>query len=736
MKFNFKKLFFPVICLVTGILQIIFMCASYLTFFSSYGGEKMTEGISAWKLLDLFGDLDSVSMGDSALILPLLFSLLASVIVIALSVALIIVGALGIITQLTSKNNEKDYAKAPKKIMMANTIVQAITFALLFLLCMITIESAMGIKVGFLPGSGAIAIVITALVSTIAGRIAYHYIPEPKAPAALKCTACGADVAGATKFCPVCGAEVSLPVTRVCPQCGKTAEEGQAFCPDCGVEFVEKAATTVSFDAIIAKAKKFAEDKKISKKTLTTAAAAVVGVIALIVIISLIPWGQSSQYVKVENDMFPVYVSEDDETVIISKGKKTDMIIEGDYVTYESSADGNVLVVVNDEGDMYVCKKNKVEQVASEVTSMKLAQSGDGVAFVNEDGELYLMNTKNKNSVEITDKLVSVRFNAFVISPDGKTVAYTEGTTDNFNLYTNNIKGDEKKIAKNLVPLGISDGAKLIYYYDTDKACIYVEKGDDAVKLESISNDYYADYYDNGFAYAFNADHTQIIYQANGKSYISVNGDDKVKIGSYIYQIGQSGYVYDGNTTNIIDFKKQYILDSNGDLYFLNKKLEAEEIASDVEEFSITDSGDVIYYLDDSDNLYRGKGNGKDIEKDFKKVASDVMEFVIDSDGKRCYYVDEDNDLYTVKKSGKAKEIASDVDYLTITHDDYALFTDEDNTLFSSHNGGKKKQIATDTDGLLASDVATYYAVEDDDNYSIFGTKSKAKFKLIIEYEE
>ena len=744
MTINLKKIFFPFICLVTGILQIIFMCADYLTYFASYGGERETEGLSsAWKILELFEDLDNVAMGDSALILPVLFSFLAAIVILALSVALIIVGALGIITQLTSKNNnEKDYAKAPRKLMMANTICQVIVFILFFLLCIITVESALGFKVGFIPGFGAIAIAVTALITTIAGRIIYNCIPEAKAPATFKCNACGTDVAGGTKFCPVCGADVSALVVRACPQCGKTAEEGQAFCPDCGVEFVEKAvneggaAATISFGAIIAKAKKFMEEKNISKKTLTTVAAAVVGVIALIIIISLIPWGQSSQYVEVENDMTPIYVSEDDETVIIAKGKMTDMTIDGQYVTSRTSADGNTLVILDEEGNMYLCKKNKIEKIASDVTDMKLAQSGEGVAYINNDGELYLMNTKNKESAKLTDELVSAGFNSYVISPDGKTVAYADGTIDDFALYTNNIKGDENKIANDLVPLGISDGAKLIYYYDTEEACVYVEKGDEAVKLANLENAYLLDY-NGGFEYAFNADHTQLIYEFEGKSYISVDGKDKVKIGSAIYQIGQSGYLsYNGKTTDILDFKKQYILDSNGDLYFLNKKLEAKEIASDVSQFNITDSGDVIYYLDDSETLYRGKGNGKDIEKDFKKVAFDVEYFVIDSDGKRCYYVDDSKDLYTVKKSGDPKKITSDVEDLVITHDDYALFITDDDTLFYSRNGGKSKKVADDIDYIYANSISTYYGVEDNGEYSIFGTKKKTKFDLVVEYED
>ena len=737
MKFNLKKLFFPAVCLITGLLQMLMLCANYMEFYLSYVKESVDYGFSGFAMFDLAKALgndlwQSVELEAASVFFGILITA-----VFVFSLVLIVVGGLGVTLQLLAKYDEsKDAAKAPRRWMLGNTIYQVISFLFFLLICLATTEGYGDYKTGLRPGFGAVAIAIIALASTIASRIAYAYIPEAKAAPTFKCDKCGADVTAGAKFCPACGAEVTAPVVRVCPKCGKTAEDGQAFCPDCGVEFVAKATAgtaiaTISFADIVAKIKKFIADKKISPKTLKIAGIAVACVIALIIIISIIPWGQSSQYVEVENDMFPFYVEDDDKTVIIAKGEKTNMAFDGNYTDYDISADGNTLAIVNEDGDLYICNGKKIEKIEKDVTSVKISQNGEGVAYLNDDGELFLLNVKKGDSELMTDELVFITMNSFVISPDGKTVAYTEGESDDFALYTNNAKGKSDKLSKGCVPLGISDDAKYVYYYDVedDKMLVKTSKNDEVLAKDVSASSYYS----SGLRYTFNADHTQIIYTVENKSYISINGGEKQKIGSSIVQIGNE-YMVGGSTSNILDFTKQYVLDYSGDLFFIDKKGEAEEIASDITEIRLTDSGDVIYVLDDSDILYRGKGEGKDSQKDFKKVAFNVEDFVIDSKGERCYYINYREDLYTVKKAGKSKSVVSDVEQLTMTADDIALFIADRDTLYYA-NGAKAKKLDDGVSEIAVTDVAAYYEINDSGDCAIYGTDSKTKFDLIIEYE-
>ena len=736
MKINFKKLFFPAVCLITGLLQIIMLCANYMEFYLSYGKDSVDYGFSGFDMFDLAEQLGN-NLWQSAEIeaVSVFFCILISAVFI-FSLVLVVVGGLGVSLQLLSKWDEsKDAVKAPRRWMLANTIYQVISFLFYLLICLATTEGYGDYKTGLRPGFGAVAIAIIALAATIGARIAYAYIPESKPAATFKCDKCGADVTAGAKFCPACGAEVTAPSVRVCPKCGKTAEEGQAFCPDCGVEFVAQAAGTavaaISFADIMAKIKKFIADKNISTKTLKTVGIAVVGVIALIIIISIIPWGQASQYVEMENDMFLYYDQEDDSTVIIAKGEKTDLSFDGSYKGADVSADGSVMAVISEDGDLYICDGKKLEKIDNDVTSVKMSCNGEGAAYLNDDGELYLLNVKKGDSELMTDELVFAGMNAFVISPDGKTVAYTEGETDDFALYTNNSKGKSDKIADDFAPIGISDDAKLIYYYDVEDDKIIVQsKKDEIVLAKNVSA--YMQY--SSFSYTFNADHTQIIFQLEDKSYISINGGEKEKIGAYVSQIGNE-YMANNGTSKVLDFTEQYVLDYKGDLFYINKKGEIEEMASDVDEIRLTDSGDVIYILDDSEILYRCKGNGKDVNKNLKKVAFNVEEFVIDSEGERCYYTDYSDDLYSVKKTGKAKKITSEIEQLTMTADDIALFIANEDSLYYSSNGGKAKKITDEVSEILANDIAAYYITEDSGEYEMFGTDSKTKFDLIVKYE-
>ena len=53
MKINFKKLFFPAVCLITGLLQIIMLCANYMEFYLSYGKDSVDYGFSGFDMFDL-----------------------------------------------------------------------------------------------------------------------------------------------------------------------------------------------------------------------------------------------------------------------------------------------------------------------------------------------------------------------------------------------------------------------------------------------------------------------------------------------------------------------------------------------------------------------------------------------------------------------------------------------------------------------------------------------------------
>ncbi len=73
------------------------------------------------------------------------------------------------------------------------------------------------------------------------GQMFMQGMQQSQAPAAAQpaaaqkaCSACGASIGAASKFCPECGAQQN--VARFCPECGQKIEGAAKFCPNCGAK--------------------------------------------------------------------------------------------------------------------------------------------------------------------------------------------------------------------------------------------------------------------------------------------------------------------------------------------------------------------------------------------------------------------------------------------------------------------------------------------------------------------
>ena len=56
--------------------------------------------------------------------------------------------------------------------------------------------------------------------------------PAKSDSATVKCTNCGANIPGGSKFCPECGQKQAE--AKFCPECGAKVAAGAKFCPECG----------------------------------------------------------------------------------------------------------------------------------------------------------------------------------------------------------------------------------------------------------------------------------------------------------------------------------------------------------------------------------------------------------------------------------------------------------------------------------------------------------------------
>jgi len=745
MNINLKRIYSYLAYVAAGLFNFIFMFMNYAVLFISADGNSETLAFSAYKCM-VFGEeslggelvdfIEGMTKDANLAFLTVIISIIM-ILMIIISVALLFAGVAGLVRELAGVNiipgvDKKLVDKVSGIVFNVDFYAHIVSALLLVILtvCNLYTGSFLGYKLslGVRPGLGMYFLLIFTVALWITNRILRKkFSSVPKEKVVCKCTVCGAEASDGAKFCAQCGAEVV---------CETVTPEEQ---PEAEAVNFDYRKIVDFFKKLWAEFLSVCEKSNISRGMLKKIGKISVCVILVLIIIASIPWPKPAAYVEAKEDISLFYSSEEGETYITKNGKLLKETVDGNVLTHVISMDGKTVLLMTSEKELLVYSGKGLVSVDEGVSSCKLSVDGSAVAYINEDGELVHYTVKNKKSATVSDELCPAPGFSYAISPDGKTVAYVEGAVDDFtlNLWVN---GKKSEVDDGMIPLGVSEKGKLVYYYDTKEAEVYVmKKGKEPEKLAGdISVFTNARFY-------FNANLTQAVYTVNGSDwYISDNGKEKVKITSKgINEVGNSDdFGIDMALTSVSrvmpveSFKKQYFLFGDGTLCYLNNKLEAVTVAENVDDYEATPSYDFVYYRD-GDDIYRVKG----YKKKAKTVAEDASSesFVITEDGKRCYYVNDDDALMTVKKTGKPKKIADDVDSLTITRDGYALFTTDHSyenggTLYSSRNGGKKKKLADDVLYVFPKEKATYYRVRNgSDAYDVYGVKSGVKFKRLLE---
>ena len=833
MTVNFKKLLYPLICLVTGLFNFIFMFMNYASLFLKIGGEKETDGFSGYNMM-IFGE-DSI--GDELSILlrafdekahaPFLLSFVSILFIFMtiLSILLIVVGVLGFLKELwgidpLKKVEQRIIDRISKELIRIYFCFNIFAASSLVLSCILNLYTGVyfeDMSLGVQPGIGMFFMLIFAIAAWVVFlqvESRFEFDHDMPIKTVYRCSFCNAKAKATDQFCSRCGSKVVVVEPEKKAEISAQADEAtEETVEDSGAsedapekpaqplsnteqahektveplsdteqtiektveapadaektadeneseQSTEKAAKKFSF-AVIAnffkniykkvtdKVNEFAESKNIKPKMLYIAAAAALALIIVLIIVLNAVFSDNSEYMTSERSVLTVYDEEAEKTLILVDGKLAKATIDSPVYDYESSLNGKTTVFLDEDDTLYAYYKKTLSVVGYDVDNFKISSNGMGIAYVDDDGNLMLYNVKKERSDRVASDLESAFDEAYFLSPDGKTVAYAEGDYDDIALWTYSA-GKSEKIEKNAVPLGLSDDAELIYYFNVKKMALYVKEEDETPqKLASVD----VTSYEHGgtpFRIYFNADNTQILFSVAGSGiYISEDGDDREKLtsDSSISRLG--GYTLGYSTsysgiseiagiyeTPIYDFEEQYFTDYAGTLYYIDDDFQAHEVEEDVQTFQRTASGDMMYYLTEDDDLYRGKGYGKK----FTRIAGDVDDFEITSDGKGCYFVDFDETLRYVKKTKKAEKIADEVRGLRITYDDYALFYIEESRdeydLYSSRKGKKMKLVASDVADILVSHTCSYYATEDSEEMSLYGASKKTKFKFILSVED
>ncbi len=540
-----------------------------------------------------------------------------------------------------------------------------------------------------------------------------------------------------------------------CPNCGKENAEGAAFCASCGsamnaapvqqdvpetapveetVEVVETVETTESckkcpLAPMWEKVKPYFEKYKLF-------VIGALGVIALILCISILASLFSNNgFIAFRNSI--ILDVQDEEVFVIHNNKKAKATgLEAKYIEdQQDSLDGSIAAVLTDAGDLAVVKGKKLTKIASDVVDFKLSEDGTGIAYVTEvegESELFLCNVKTKKSKSVSDELYR---GSYFISPDGDSVVFYEKGEDDDEakvMYSTG-KKSTKVTSGDVSILGISNNGKLIYGVarnDEGQSILYrYNKKGDRDKIGTFG----------GNSVIFNADHTQILYMNEGKTYISKKGKEAVKVSSSSASLvlpESSAYFnnYSGYRTAPTDdlFNKVYTCDGN--LWFIRKNADKSvKLANDASAVTLSEDAKLVYYINKGELKVLKVKHGDNASDKAKVLCDDsVSNYVVTSDCKKVYYVS-DGSLYSVNgKTGKGKKTIANDDVsttLAINAKDVVYYVMEGDVYATT--GGKGKKVISDAESLFNTNNGVVYISTDDTVYATKGAKKPSKIFTI-----
>ena len=543
----------------------------------------------------------------------------------------------------------------------------------------------------------------------------------------------------------------------VCKSCGYKGDNGK-FCPQCGTpleesvpEFVveevqeEKEPESATETQVAAKPEKEKAPKKpLNKKLIATIAVVAIVVIAAITLLRMFTGGKSG-FDTLGDDAVNFMQTEEAIKIFTADGK----MIEGpecDYYSGEAiSMDSSKVILISDDEELYLLTKKGFVEIDSDVANAKISTTGAGIAYIkdcddydNGCGDLYVYDVEKEKSTKIESGVFA---SGYVISPDGKTVAFIDDNERCHLFVKGEEQGDGVKGAK---PLAVSNGGKYLYYGKNDN--IYVlPKKKDAEKLASSADQI-----------VFNKDFTQMMYSYNGKTYFCNEGkeaDETVTTKGSCRVVVPTNGLYQSYTASIYDYSSvsvtvlgteklsNLVCRIDDGLYYITKDMVAEKIVSSYNTAQVSEDGNSLIYYKGED-LYKVKNLKKSLEAE--EIASDLYmrSFNATPDLSKVYYYDTEEEEIVVFNGKKTVTIYDD-DYsgMVVAGNNLYFLGDYDDdeevgTLYVSKDGKEKQKVSSsdEVNGMVLMNGKVFYYVEEDDElFMADGTKEKSVAKEFSE---
>ena len=486
---------------------------------------------------------------------------------------------------------------------------------------------------------------------------------------------------------------------KKCPYCQNENEDNSVFCFNCGAKLTEDEAKEVQETANIETAEASAEDsaeENTQQQSATpegdTAAAAannesggkfswkswkskIIPVAAvllvLILIVAIINAARPGKYTEIKNNA--VFLPLKDEAVAFFDKKKA-VKIDDTNLSGTVNLQNTAIIYTNSDKELFYLGSNdkSPKKIASDVTTKVFSENGKMIYYM-ADTELYSVSTGSTKPKKIDSDVTS-----FIVSPDGKTAAYMKDG----EVYVNKGKAEKKDLSEeNGVALrAVSNGGKYLYYDKEGK--LYVMKGKESVSLGELSNS----------NVTFNADKSQVLYNKENGTYLSINGKDGEKVISKNY----SSVVTPALSTRIVkDFQNALVMADSG-LYNIGKNTEkTKKILSNIEGSGYLSKDGKRFIYKKGDSIYLlTKFNDENAEpKELNRDVKDIVNYTTNPDAKKVCFINADEELYYVNGTSKPKKVTDDVTSLYASFDKKSFYTIKDDELYATVNGGKLKKV-------------------------------------------
>ncbi|MBQ9761528.1 MAG: hypothetical protein IJV82_00440 [Oscillospiraceae bacterium] len=378
----------------------------------------------------------------------------------------------------------------------------------------------------------------------------------------------------------------------------------------------------------------------------------------------------------------------------------------------EDSLDGSIGTILTDES-LYVVTENRITPVAQDVKKAALSSFGDGIVYITpSSSEDYYVNHYDIQTGRATLCGEVQNHIQIAISPDGDTVVYA--SEEAVMLWQNNqsvkICDDQYKL------IGVSNAAAQIYLINSEGILYSFDRNGNRTKL-GASDGHISDI-------TLNADHSQILFYYEDKSYISTDGQEaQILRGGKMQIILPNTCYYGGSTCPVTDFYGHAYYGDDKAWLIQQDSEDSCKLISKASYPRLDASSNYLYYIYDGEELRCIKiSDGDKASEKCKTIVNDDItgSFFVTSDRSLVYYLDRDKLLCcSGKKAGASNEICDDVTHPYCMGKDDTLYFRINDDLYACSDGENYKKIGNDIEGVFADLSGRVYCYSDDSLYYV-----------------